>query len=115
MMVSARPKMRFERSLFLSAQCAQVTVTPEESSSSVLIAGMPHACMAVNSGGRYGPVVGQCDAKSGQSSLLSRSPSHGTEYCARVEERAEERREEHHFREDEPAHRPAEGHGPPGC
>src|SRR5207237_631882 len=29
---------------------------------------------------------------------------------ARVEERPEERAEEHHFREDEPAHRPAEGH-----
>ena len=32
------------------------------------------------------------------------SPSHGTEYCARVPERAEERGEEHHLGEDEPAH-----------
>jgi hypothetical protein len=52
-----------------------VTVTPDESSS-VLIAGMPHACIGVNSAGRYGPVVGQCAAKSGQRcSLLSMSPS----------------------------------------
>src|SRR5436190_13365169 len=80
MIVRARPKMRFCRSFFLSAQCAHVTVTPDESSSSVLIAGMPHACIGVNSGGRYGPAVGQCAAKSGHRSLLSMSPSHGTEY-----------------------------------
>src|SRR5438067_1125833 len=80
MIVSARPKIRFLRSFLLSAQCAHVTVTPDESSSSVLIAGMPHACIGVNSCGRYGPTVGQCDAKSGHSSLFSGSPSHGIEY-----------------------------------
>ncbi len=44
--------MRLLRSFFLSAQWAQVTVTPDESSSSVLIAGMPQACIGENSGGR---------------------------------------------------------------
>src|SRR4051812_27126593 len=80
MTVSARPKMRLERSPFFSAQCAHVTVTPEDSSRSVLIAGMPNACIGENSDGRYGPVVGHCAAKSGQISLFSMSPSHGTEY-----------------------------------
>src|ERR1043165_9660781 len=65
MIVSDRPKIRLPRSPFLSAQCAHVTVTPEDSSSSVLIAGMPNACIGENSGGRYGPAVGQCAPQSG--------------------------------------------------
>ena len=47
-----------------------------------------------------GPLVGQAASKSGQSSKLVKTftpspPSHGTASCARVEQRAEERREEH--------------------
>src|ERR1051326_5144959 len=78
--VRNKPKIRLPRSFFLSAQCAHVTVTPDDSSSSVLTAGIPHACMGLNSGGRYGPGVGQWAVKSGHSSLFSGSPSHGTEY-----------------------------------
>src|SRR5439155_17646223 len=64
-----------------SPQCAIVTVTPEESSSSVLIAGTPHAAIGVNSSMNPGPAEGKCELKPGQTSaLLSMVARSGTEY-----------------------------------
>ena len=71
--------MSWPRFPAFSAQCAHVTVTPDESSSSVLKAGMPHAPIGENGSEAYGPAVGHCAEKSGHSSFCSRSPSHGTE------------------------------------
>ncbi len=66
------------RRLFsFSAQCAIVTVTPEESNSSVLIAGIPHAPMGEKLSAKPGPAEGQWLVKPGQSwalcSMLARS------------------------------------------
>ena len=60
-----------------------------------------------------GPLVGQAFSNSGCSSslpmtLVPSPPSHGTDSDARVEQRAEERGEEHHLGEDEPHHSHAE-------
>src|SRR5258708_23357516 len=76
------------RRFSLSAQCAMVTVTPEESSSSVLIAGMPHAAIGVNCSMNPGPAEGQCGVKPGQTSaLLSMGARSGTAYW-RIQEGA---------------------------
>src|SRR4051812_8775279 len=70
------------RLLAISAQCASVIVTPDESSRMVLSAGRPHAAIGVNSSMKPGPAEGQCELKPGQSSafdsIVARS---GTEYC----------------------------------
>src|SRR4051812_25421491 len=80
-MVAPSQKASRPRRFSFSAQCAMVTVTPEESSSSVLIAGMPQAAMGENSSANPGPAEGQCAANPGQTrafdSMLARS---GTEY-----------------------------------
>ena len=52
--------MSLPRWLSFSAQCAQVRVTPEVSSSRVLIAGMPQAPIGVNCVREPGPAVGHC-------------------------------------------------------
>src|SRR3954471_16359532 len=79
--VAARKAISCPRRFSLSAQCAMVTVTPEERSSSVLIAGMPQAAIGVNSSAKPGPAEGQCAGNPGQTSafdsMLARS---GTEY-----------------------------------
>ena len=58
-----------------------VTVTPDERSSRVLIAGMPQAPIGEYSSLKPGPADGQCGVKPGQrsafDSMLARS---GTEY-----------------------------------
>jgi hypothetical protein len=66
---------------FSSAQCAQVTVTPDDSSSAVLSAGMPQAPIGVNCA-PFGPADGQAPVKSGHSVVpwaATMLPSSGTE------------------------------------
>src|SRR5258708_39645798 len=64
----------------LSAQCAIVTVTPEESSSSVLIAGTPHAAIGVKGSAYPGPPEGPCEVKPGHiSAFCSMVARSGTE------------------------------------
>src|SRR5204862_1449361 len=55
--------------------------TPEVRSSSVLMAGMPHAPIGVNCSMKPGPADGQCAVKPGHmSALLSMVARSGTEY-----------------------------------
>ena len=78
--MSARNAISCLRSFSFSAQCAMVTVTPDESSSSVLMAGMPHAAIGVNCSSKAGPALGQRGANPGHiSALLSMLPRSGTE------------------------------------
>src|SRR5439155_19710128 len=80
-MVSAMNRISWPRRFSFSAQCAIVTVTPELSSSSVLIAGMPHAPIGENCSMKPGPAEGQCGVKPGHiSALLSMVARSGTEY-----------------------------------
>src|SRR5262245_11935324 len=81
-MVRLSQRINCARLFTFSAQCAMVTVTPEVSSSMVLIAGMPHAAIGVNGSLKFGPAEGQCEVKPGQSSsLCSIDESSGTECC----------------------------------
>ncbi len=74
--------MSWRRLFSFSAQCAIVTVTPEESSSKVLIAGMPNAAIGVKGSAKVGPAEGQCEVNPGHmsafDSMVERS---GTEIC----------------------------------
>src|SRR6185436_9834867 len=80
MMVNHRNRLSIARLFSFSAQCAMVTVTPEESSSSVLIAGMPQAPIGVNFSANPGPAEGQWLVKPGQRySLCSRVERSGTD------------------------------------
>src|SRR6185436_8415596 len=80
MMVNHRNRLSIARLFSFSAQCAMVTVTPEESSSSVLIAGMPQAPIGVNFSAKPGPAEGQWLVKPGQRySLCSRVDKSGTD------------------------------------
>ena len=74
------PNLSCPRLFSFSAQCAQVTVTPDVSSISVLIAGSPHGPMGMNFSTIPGPAVGHSPVKSGQSILCSRSDNQGIEY-----------------------------------
>lgn len=78
MTVSSMPWMTCARLPSRSAWCAQVSVTPEVSSSAVLMVGIGHGPIVVNGGTvPAGPAFGHSALKSGHSSLLFRSPSHG--------------------------------------
>ena len=120
MKVSARKTFRMPRLPALSAWCAIVIVTPEVSRIAVLIAGSPNAGIVSKAPPTLaGPLVGQVDSKLGpqeqvrhEPRALAAEPRH--RQLARVEQRAEERREEHHLGEDEPAHAHAERAVDPG-
>src|SRR5438309_9555045 len=80
-LVNAMNAISWPRLCSFSAQCAMVTVTPEESSSIVLIAGMPQAPIGENCSMKPGPAEGQCGVKPGHiSALLSMVARSGTEY-----------------------------------
>lgn len=80
MIVSSRPWITCARLPSRSAWWAQVSVTPEVSRSAVLIVGIGHGPIVVNGATvPAGPAFGQIALKSGHSSLLFRSPSHGME------------------------------------
>src|SRR5262245_9661982 len=80
-MVAASHHRSFERSLRIKAKCAKVTVTPEVSSSAVLIAGRPHAPIVCHASVKAGPAEGQWALKPGHSSaLLSMVARSGTEW-----------------------------------
>src|SRR6478672_3990626 len=87
----------------LSAWCAIVTVTPDDSRISVLSSGSPHAGTVW----KWPPIeAGPQQRVGGDAVAFAVEPGHGV--LARVEQRAEERREEHHLGEDEPQHPHAE-------
>ncbi len=107
--VITRPQISCERLFLSSPQCAQVTVAPEVSRISVLSAGMPIAPIGVNCSAMPGPGHGPARLESGPDELLAFEAAEiGHRKHAHVEQRAEERAEEHDFGEDEPAHAPAE-------
>ena len=101
-----------------SAWCAMVTVTPEVSRMSVLIAGRPNAGMISKVPSSRGPSLRRAVGGPGvleqrvqqlvahDLGAFAAQPRHRQH--ARIEQRAEERGEEHHLGEDEPHHSHAE-------
>ena len=113
--VAARKIFSTPRLPARSAWCAIVIVTPESSRMAVLIAGRPKAGIVskVPPSQPPGHWSARPRSNSGHSSSLLRSlaafaAEPGHRQLARVEQRAEERREEHHFGNDEPHHSHAE-------
>src|SRR5258706_13521940 len=79
-MVKKRNQLSIARLPSLSAQCAIVTVTPEDSSSAVFSAGMPQAPIGVKGSSKPGPAEGQWLVKPGhREGLWSRLGRAGTE------------------------------------
>ena len=75
--VRNRPVFSCPRFSFIMPQWAQVSVAPELSRISVLIAGIPHAAIGVKGSSTTGPALGQAAEKPGHKSELSASASHG--------------------------------------
>ena len=87
-----------------------VRVTPEVSSSAVLMVGIGNGPMVLerfDRAGRAGVAPVRGEVRPDQFVVEVAQPRHRD--GAGIEQRAEEGAEEHHLREDEPAHRPAEG------
>src|SRR5258706_371337 len=79
-MVKKRNQLSIARLPSLSAQCAIVTVTPEDSSSAVFSAGMPQAPIGVKGSSKPGPAEGQWLVKPGQREVfLARVERAGTQ------------------------------------